>query len=134
MTTAKQTRAVVEALYASYADADLERMLAIMSDDVEVTFLAQGTYRGRAEITPFFEYSGGLLVDLDWRLERLLVDGCWATAIWTETAVTYAGAPWASTGVDVVRVDAGRITELRMYNDAALSRRLFPGFVPPATS
>lgn len=125
------TRSVVTALYDCYASGDVDTMLSIFDDDIDITFLAQGSYRGRDEITPFFEYSGNLLVDLNWTMEQMVVTGPWACVIWTETATTFDGAPWASTGVDVLRVDAGRVAELRMYNDAALSRRLFPPFVAP---
>ena len=99
-------------------------MLAIVIRRRRVTFLAQGTYRGRAEITPFFEYSGACW-STSTGASASARRRCWATAIWTDGR-HYAGAPWASTGVDVVRsTPAGSPNQ--DVQRRALSRRLFPG-------
>lgn len=126
---APQTRAVVRELYDAFGAGDLERMAGLMADDVVVTFLAQGTFRGLPAFARFLEFSEGLLEDLDWRLETLVVDGDVGCGIWEETARTPDGHPWHSTGVDVIRVRDGKVVSLTMNNDAALSRRHFPPYV-----
>lgn len=129
MSDEHRTRAVVEDLYDAFGSGDLDRMFGLMADDVVVTFLAQGTFRGRTEVERFLAFSEGLLVDLDWRLEAIVVDGELGCGIWAETARTADGHPWATTGVDVLRVRDGRIVSLTMNNDAALSRRHLPPYV-----
>jgi ketosteroid isomerase-like protein len=125
------TREVVEALYKAYAAGDLEGMLALMDDGVEVTFLAQGTFRGLPAFRRFIAFSAELLVDLDWRLQKVIVERDVGCGIWEETARTADGEPWSTTGVDVIRVRDGRIVSLCMNNDAALSRRHFPAYEDP---
>jgi ketosteroid isomerase-like protein len=129
MTDERETRRVAEALYEAYAAGDLEAMLALMAEDVEVRFLAQAKLRGLPAFRRFVDFSAGLLVDLDWKLDHLVVDGEVACGIWHETARTADGHPWASPGVDVLRVRDGRLVSLRMNNDAVLSRRVFPPYV-----
>ena len=124
-----ETRTVVRELYDAFGSGDLERMSGLMADDVVVTFLAQGTFRGLPAFERFLAFSDGLLEDLDWRLDVLVVDGEVACGIWEETARTADGHPWHSTGVDVIRVRGGRVVSLTMNNDAALSRRHFPPYV-----
>lgn len=125
----EQTRTVMRELYDAFGSGDLERMAGLMADDVVVTFLAQGTFHGLPAFARFLSFSEGLLEDLDWRLETLVVDGEVGCGIWEETATTQDGHPWHSTGVDVVRVRGGRVVSLMMNNDAALSRRHFPPYV-----
>jgi ketosteroid isomerase-like protein len=125
------TREVVEALYAAYGAGDLEGMLGLMDEEVEVTFLAQGTFKGLPAFRRFIAFSAELLVELDWRLEKIIVEGETGCGIWEETARTLSGEPWHTTGVDVIRVRDGRIMSLRMNNDAALSRRHFPTYEDP---
>jgi ketosteroid isomerase-like protein len=123
-----ETRRVARALYDAYAAGDLEAMLALMDDDVEVVFLAQARLRRLSAVRRFIDFSAGLLIDLDWRLEKLIVEGDTACGLWYETATTFDGHPWASPGVDVIRVRHGRVVSLKMNNDAALSRRHFPRY------
>ena len=122
------TRAVVDALYAAFLAGDAAGMLDLMSEDVAVTFLAQGTYRGKPAVERFLTFSAGLLRDLDFHLEAVVVDGEIGCGIWWETARTADGQAWQTTGVDVIRVRSGRIVSLAMNNDAALSRRLLPPY------
>ncbi|MGH3004759.1 MAG: nuclear transport factor 2 family protein [Gaiellaceae bacterium] len=129
MTAEVETRARVEELYDAYAAGDLERMLGLMANDVVVTFLGQGTFRGLPAFRRFIDFSEGLLEDLDRRLDHVVVDGDVGCGIWSETARTADGHPWATTGVDVVRVRDGKIVSLTMNNDAALAQRHFPPYV-----
>src|SRR5258705_3647801 len=99
-----ETRSVVDALYEAYLAGDSEGMLAQMADDVEVRFLAQGTFHGVPAVRGFMQFSAGLLRDLEFRIQRTIVDGDAAAAIWAESATTAAGKPWENHGVDVSRV------------------------------
>jgi ketosteroid isomerase-like protein len=122
------TRRVVEALYRAYLAGDGEGMLALMVDDVEVTFLGQGTFHGLAAVRRFMAFSAGLLTDLTFDIGPLIIDGEVGCAVWRETATTRDGAPWENHGVDVVRVRGGRIVSLHENNDVRLVRRHFPPY------
>lgn len=123
-----ETRRVVDALYAAFLSGDGEGMLALMADDVEVTFLGQGTFHGLPEVRRFMEFSQGLLKDVDFRIETIIIDGDVGCAIWEESAVTAAGEPWENHGVDVIRVRGGRIISLHENNDVRLVRKHFPPY------
>jgi ketosteroid isomerase-like protein len=125
-----ETRRIVEALYAAFLTGDGEGMLSQMSDDVEVRFLAQGTFHGVPEVRAFMEFSAGLLRDLDFRIRKTIVDGDTAAVIWDESATTAAGKPWENHGVDVIRVRGGKIVSLHENNDINLVYEHFPRFDP----
>jgi uncharacterized protein (TIGR02246 family) len=124
------TREVVDALYAAFLAGDGEGMIALMADDVEVTFLGQGTFHGIEDVRRFMAFSAGLLKDVDFRIERVIIDGDVGAAIWHETATTRDGKPWATHGVDVIRVRDGRIVSLHENNDVRLVREHFPPYEP----
>lgn len=123
-----ETRRVIDALYDAYRAGDGEAMLGLMSDRIEVRFLGQVLVHGIDEARAFFAFSGAQLTDLDFRVERKLVDGEWAAVIWSETARTRAGEPWENHGVDVFRVQGGEITVLHENNDCRLVHRHFPRY------
>jgi ketosteroid isomerase-like protein len=128
MTNEHETRRVVDALYDAYLSGDAEGMLAQMADDVEVRFLAQGTFHGLPEVRGFMEFSAGLLRDLDFRIQKLFVDGEVGVAIWEESAVTADGKAWENHGVDVIRVRDGKIVSLHENNDVNLVYEHFPRY------
>jgi ketosteroid isomerase-like protein len=127
-----ETRRVVDALYEAFLAGDAEGMLAQMDEDVEVRFLAQGTFHGLPAVRRFMEFSAGLLHDLDFRIRRKIVDGEAAAVIWDESATTAAGKPWENHGVDVIRVKGGKIVSLHENNDVNLVYEHFPRFEPEA--
>lgn len=127
----EETRLVVDRLYEAYLGGDLEGMLATLSDDVSFRFLAQGEGQGIEEARRFFAYSSGKLTDLDFRIERKVIDGDRAAVTWTETARTAAGAPWENHGVDVFGVVDGEIVSLHENNDVRLVYEHFEPYVPP---
>lgn len=124
-----ETRRVVDALYAAFLAGDGEGMIAQMHDDVEVRFLGQVQLRGIPAMRRFMAFAGGLLTDVDFKLERLIVDGEVASGVWSETATTADGKPWVNHGVDVVRVRGGKIVSLHENNDVNLVFEHFPRYV-----
>ena len=129
MTAEADTRRVVDALYSAFLGGDAEGMLALMADDVEVRFLAQGTFHGLPAARRFMAFAGGLLCDVDFRIKVLFVDGDVGCCIWEETATTAAGEPWENHGVDVISVRDGQIAFLHENNDASLVHRHLPPYV-----
>ena len=123
-----ETRIVIDGLYDAYLAGDQAAMLALMSDDVEVRFLGQALVRGIEEARRFFAFSGAKLTDLDFRIQRKIIDGEWAAVLWDETATTEAGQPWENHGVDVFRVVDGQIVLLHENNDVRLVHEHFPRY------
>jgi ketosteroid isomerase-like protein len=128
MSTQAETRRVVDALYAAYLAGDGEGMIALMADDVEVTFLGQGTFHGIPAVRRFMTFSAGLLTDLDFRIGPLIIDGEVGCAVWHELATTRDGRPWENHGVDVIRVRGGQVVSLHENNDVRLVREHFPPY------
>lgn len=122
------TRAVVDGLYAAFLAGDADGMLELMDDEVEVRFLGQASLRGKTAAARFFSFAGGLLVDVDFRIRDVVIDGDVAAVTWDETARTRGGEPWENHGVDVLTVRAGRIVALHENNDARLVREHFPTY------
>lgn len=126
----EETRRLVEALYAAFLAGDGPGMLRLMDDDVEVRFLGQATLHGIDEVRDFVAFEAGLLTNLDFRIQKIIIDGEVGCAIWEESATTADGHPWENHGVDVIRVRDGRIVMLHENNDVTLVRRHFPRYVP----
>lgn len=124
------TRDVAEALYAAFLAGDKDRMLALMHDDVEVRFLGQAETRGKHEASRFFDFAAGLLRDVDFTLEEIIVDGDVAAGIWHETATTADGEPWANHGVDVIHVREDKVVALHENNDVREVHKHFPPYAP----
>lgn len=122
----RQTRDVVDRLYGAFLAGDAEGMVDLLSDDVSLRFLGQVDARGIDEARRFFAFAGGLLDDVRFEIRHEVVDGEWAAVVWSESAVTASGEPWANHGVDVIRVEGGQITVLHENNDTRLVHRHFP--------
>lgn len=127
-TGASRTKEVVDSLYRSFLAGDSEGMLSTMDDRVSVRFLGQADVVGIDEARRFFAFAGTLLHDVSFHIERTIVDGEWAAALWHETATTSAGEPWANHGIDVIRVRDGKVCVLHENNDARLVVRHFPPY------
>lgn len=122
------TRAVAEALYAAFLAGDKDGMLAVLDDDVEVSFLGQVQVRGKSEASRFFDFAGTLLRDVDFSLEEIVVDGDVAAGVWHETATTLSGEPWQNHGVDVIHIRDGRVVALHENNDVRMVYKHFPRY------
>lgn len=119
------TRQVVDRLYRAYFDGDAEGMLDTMSDDVWVRFLGRADLRGIEEARAFFYENAGKLLDLDFQIRKLIIDGSHAAAIWEETARTVHGNEYANHGVDVFEVRDGQVVSVHENNDINAHRRHF---------
>ena len=124
------TRAVAEALYRAFLDGDKDGMLALMHEEVEVSFLGQAQLHGKAEASRFFDFAGGLLHDVHFSLEDIVVDGQGAAGIWRETATTLTGEPWENHGVDVIHVRDGYVIALHENSDVREVYKHFPRYDP----
>lgn len=119
------TRNAVDALYAAYFKGDPDGMLATMDDSVNVRFLGMVDLDGIDAAREFFRSNTKMLVGLDFRIRKLIVDGRFAAAIWDESATTIHGEPYENHGVDVFEVVNGRIVAVHENNDVTIHRRHF---------
>lgn len=127
-----ETERVLDDLYAAFFAGDAAGMSALLDDDVAVRFLGQVSLHGKVEAERFFAFNGGNLRDLDFRIRHRIVDGEWAAVVWDESGiVTATGEPWENHGVDVFRVQHGRITVLHENNDCRVVRRHLPRYPGP---
>lgn len=122
------TGTIVDALYDAFLRGDADGMLALFADDISLRFLGQADLAGIDDARRFFAFAAGLLADVDFRIERKIIDGEWAAVVWNESARTASGEPWENHGVDVIRVVGERVTMLHENNDVRLVARYFPPF------
>lgn len=128
--TTAATRAVIDRFYAAYLAGDAEGMLAGIADDATAAFAGHGTFRGIAEIRAYFAWAGPQLVDLQFNVIAMIVDGDRAAVPWTETARTKRGDPWEAIGCDHYRVAGGKIVELTCIGDTDKMKRLLDPWPP----
>ncbi len=121
----QRTRAVVDRLYEAYFAGDATGMVETMSDDVWVRFLGRVDFRGKQRAREFFGANNPLLVDLQFDIKKLIVDGCHAAAIWEERATTIHGRPYRNHGVDVFTVEDDQVTAIHENNDIRVHREHF---------
>lgn len=119
------TREAVEALYTAYLGGNSDEMTASMADDVWIRFLGQAEFHGLERAKKFFSQNNDQFTELDFRIERMIVDGEYAAALWTEIAVTRSGEPWSNHGVDVFHVRDGLIRFVHENNDVTTFRHHF---------
>ncbi|MEA2582631.1 MAG: SnoaL-like domain [Thermomicrobiales bacterium] len=124
------TRVTLELFYVAYTSGDLEGMLAMMADDVVVTFIGHGTFHGKAEAQPYMIWAGTQLPQLDFRVLHKIVDGERAAVVWDETGVTKRGHTWEAQGVDVYRIVDGKVVELTVHSDTEQMKRLLESWPP----
>ncbi len=115
----------MERLYDAFLRGDSEGMLATMSDDVWVRFLGIVDLRGMEQAREFFQSNNAKLLDLDFRIRKLIVDGGRAAALWEESARTETGQRYENHGVDVFEVRDGKIVSVHENNDINVHRRHF---------
>lgn len=119
------TRTTAERLYAAYLAGDPDGMAELLAEQAAVRFLGQVELTGREEARALFVRNENLFTELSFTLERLVVDGDHAAALWVERGMTRRGELWSNHGVDVFRVTNGQVTELHENNDVVTFRRHF---------
>jgi len=126
-----ETRDVVDRFYTAFLAGDPGGMLDLMSSSVRVRFLGQVDLEGIDAARKFFEFSSGLLSELEFRIEERIFDGACAAIIWTETGlIASSGESWENHGVDVIRVEHGEVTVVHENNDVRVVRAHLPRFDP----
>lgn len=120
-----ETKRVIDALYEAYFAGDAAGMVNLMTEDVWVRFLGRADFRGKAEASEFFASNTPLLEDLDFQIHKLIIDGRYAAAVWSETARTVHGDDYVNHGVDIFEVENGEIVSVHENNDINVHRSHF---------
>jgi ketosteroid isomerase-like protein len=120
-----ETKRVVDALYEAYFRGDGDAMVDLMAEDVWIRFLGRVDFRGKAQASEFFAANNPKLVDLDFDIHKLIIDGSHAAAVWSETAETIHGESYENHGVDVFEVRDGQIVSVHENNDITVHRSHF---------
>lgn len=133
-TTSKETRDVIDHLFAAAATGDTEDVLRWWADDGvldDVTIAKR--VRGKAELREYLDMYYRALPDLHFVPKRLLVDGPWALVEWAETchvSAPFDGVPGDGRelrlrGVDIFEVRDGRVArESGWYGDGWFRDRI----------
>ncbi|HUW78216.1 MAG TPA: nuclear transport factor 2 family protein [Candidatus Nanopelagicaceae bacterium] len=119
------TREAVEAMYDAYLGGRPIEMTTSMVDDVWIRFLGHADFHGLERAKEFFSQNNEMFSELEFEIERVVIDGEYAATLWTERAITSAGEPWFNHGVDVFHVRDGLIRFVHENNDISTFRHHF---------
>jgi uncharacterized protein len=114
---------LITGAYDAFARADIEAVLAVLSDRVEwdvTTVLPQGgSWRGREQVGEFFQDLGSKWADLSLSREQLIDDGDNVVAIGHAAGRLreHADAPAGYKFVHVFTVEAGHVSRFREWAD-----------------
>lgn len=121
----RDTKRVVDTLYDAYFRGDAAGMVELMADDVWIRFLGREDFRGKGRAAEFFSQNNPMLENLNFEIDKLVIDGSHAAAVWSETARTIHGEDYSNHGVDVFEVRDGQIISVHENNDITIHRAHF---------
>jgi ketosteroid isomerase-like protein len=117
--------------YAAGARGDMETCFALLADDVTWTNIGttkfSGTYAGKQALVEqllgplFSQLKAGISSDI----ERLTAEGDVVVAQTAGTAEMHDGTPYNNTYCQVIRIQDGKIAEVKEYFDTALVDAVF---------
>jgi ketosteroid isomerase-like protein len=113
-----ELRRAVEAYRSAYQARDVERMLALFTEDAEVT-IAPGTFLGRDAIRKLFDWDARLSPTAKVRDAGIGVLVSGRTVVWEHVvSLTYESIPYDEEATKVFEFDdGGKIRRLRSYYD-----------------
>jgi ketosteroid isomerase-like protein len=113
-----QLRRTVEDYRSAYQARDVEGMLALFTDDAELT-VAPGTFRGKDAIRNLLDWDARLSPTATVRDAGVGVLVCGQTVVWEHVvSLTYESIPYEEEATKVFEFDdGGKIRRLRSYYD-----------------
>lgn len=126
-----ENKQVVLDFYEAGARGDMESCLGLLADDVVWTNIGStrfsGSYSGKAALLdellgPLF---GQLKAGISSRIEQLIAEGDIVVAQTAGTSETLDGVPYNNSYCQVIRIDDGKIAEVKEYFDTALVDAVF---------
>ena len=126
-----ENKQLVIDFYAAGARGDMETCFALLADDVTWTNIGttkfSGTYAGKQALVEqllgplFSQLKAGISSDI----ERLTAEGDVVVAQTAGTAEMHDGTPYNNTYCQVIRIQDGKIAEVKEYFDTALVDTVF---------
>jgi ketosteroid isomerase-like protein len=126
-----QNKQVVEAFYAAGARGDMDACFALLSDDIRWTNIGStvfsGTFVGKQALVeqllgPLFSQ---LKAGISSVLENLVAEGDYVVAQTSGIAETLDGKPYNNTYCQVMKMQKGKIIEVKEYFDTELVAAVF---------
>ena len=138
VTTQQAPRQVVDALFAAIQSGDRDRILALLSDDVEWWVAGPpeipyaGSFRGRDEVGEFFATFNEAIDYESWHAHEFIAEGETVVVVGEERwrakpSGQLVDNPW----VLVITVHAGQVVRFRAYEDTAAAKEAFLGSRAP---
>ncbi|MEX3525946.1 MAG: nuclear transport factor 2 family protein [Burkholderia sp.] len=129
--SAEANKAIVTAMYDAYARSDAKGHFGHMSDDVKVTYFGSHrfsrTYHGKQDLFTNFipHFVERLDGPIDFRVKNIIAaDHCVAVEA-QGTGRTKDGQEYNNFYCIVLRLENGKVTEIREYMDTELTKRIF---------
>jgi ketosteroid isomerase-like protein len=131
--TAQPTpRQVVDALFAAIQSGDRDRILALLSDDVEWWVAGPpeipyaGSYRGRDEVGQFFATFDEAIDYESWEAHEFIAEGNTVVVVGEERwSAKPSGQTVDNPWVLVITVRDGQVARFRAYEDTAAAKEAF---------
>jgi ketosteroid isomerase-like protein len=126
-----ENKQVVLDFYDAGARGDMDSCFALLADDITWTNIGStrfsGTYSGKQALVeqllgPLF---GQLKSGISSSIENVIAEGDFVVAQTTGTAETHDGKPYNNSYCQVIRVQNGRIAEVKEYFDTELTNSVF---------
>ena len=124
------TRARVLSLYADYVRGNMDAVMAGIAEDIAWHSLGEhdapwsGHWTGRQGVADYFAALGRVCAVATFEIERVIVDGDWASVLATVRIRFHADGREATYAkVDVLRLADGVVAEFREFYDTALMLR-----------
>lgn len=130
----KENKQVVRSFYDAAARGDMDACFALLADDVKWTNIGttrfSGTYAGKQVLLEqllgplFAQLKAGICTTI----ENLTAEADIVVAQTTGTAETHDGVPYNNSYCQVIRIQEGKIAEVKEYFDTHLTISVFgPG-------
>jgi len=127
----QENKQLVQSFFEAGNRGDFDTCFGLIADDIVWTNIGStrfsGTYRGKEQvmsqlIEPLF---GQLKAGIHSAVENLIAEGDIVVAQSKGTAETHDGRPYNNTYCQVIRLQEGRIVEVKEYFDTELVTRTF---------
>jgi len=110
---------VVRSYWAAEERRDIDAVLGHYHPDAELVVPDLGHLTGHGEIRTFYASSISRFPSLRVVIESELENGEHGAFEWSSVFTDHAGKEWASSGVNIIRVNAGKFASVHVYYDPA---------------
>jgi uncharacterized protein len=126
-----ENKQIVQAFYNASNQGDMDRLLALLADDIIWNNIGStrysGTYAGKESLLANLigQLFGQLKAGINATLDNMIAEGDFVVVQLRGQAETVEGRPYNNTYCHVFRIHSGRIAEMTEYCDTALVNTVF---------